>query len=118
MDAVDCGRCALVELAGDVFHGDVFLPLEGTGVGNGVRDGLSENAVTAFLEKIIGKAEKVIHVDEPQGPEMQREILIELSQQAFSLDTEALPLLHEDSFVRHIQEKCMPTGAQTWWAYR
>ena len=118
MDAVDCGRGALVELAGDVFHGDIFLALEGATVRDSIRDGLTENAVAAFLEKVVRKAEEVINVDEPQGLEMKREVLVELCQQAFGLDTEALTLLHEDSFVRHIQEKCMPTGAQAWWAYR
>ena len=57
MDAVHGGGGPLVELAGNVFHGDVFLAREREVVGDGVRHYFPEHAVAALLQQVVGEAE-------------------------------------------------------------
>ena len=57
MDTVHGGGGPLVELAGNVFHGDVFLAREREVVGDGVRHNFPEHAVAALLQQVVGEAE-------------------------------------------------------------
>ena len=57
MDTVHGRGGPLVELAGDVFHGDVFLARERKVVGDGVRHHFPEHAVTALFQQVVGEAE-------------------------------------------------------------
>ena len=57
MDTVHGGGGPLVELAGDVFHGDVFLAREREVVDDGVRHHFPEHAVAALLQQVVGEAE-------------------------------------------------------------
>ena len=82
VDAVHGRRSALVELAGDVLHGDVFLAVKRAGIGDRIGHHLAEDAVPALLQQFVGESEEVINVDEPQGLETEREVLVELCQQA------------------------------------
>jgi hypothetical protein len=90
MHTVHCGRGPLVELAGDVFHGDVLLAGEVAAVGHGVGHNLTEHAVAAFLNQLVAEAEQVINIDEPEALEVEGEILIQLRPEAVGLDSELL----------------------------
>ena len=101
VDAGDGGGGTLVELAGNVFHGDVFLPLQGETVGDGVRGQLSEYAVTALLQQRVGKAVQVVHLDEPEGGELQGQVLVELREETGRLHPECFPFLYKDASSLH-----------------
>ena len=114
--AVHGGRSALVELAGNVLHGDVFPALQRPGVGDGVGHDLAENAVAALLQQLVGESEKVIYIDEPQGLEVEGEVLVELREKARGLHPELFPLLHEYTVALHIFEKMYAHRCGCGWA--
>ncbi len=105
MHAVLGGRGSLVELAGDVFHGEIFLPLQRAAVGDHVGHGLSENGVAALLEKLRRETEKVIDIYIPEGTKIEGEVLVEFVTEAVRLDSESGALLHKDSGGRHIRSR-------------
>ena len=102
MDTVHGGGSPLVELAGDVFHGDVFLAGEREVVRDGVRHHFPEHAVAALLQQVVGEAEKVVHVDEPEGTQAQGEVLVELGEEARGLHAELLLFLYKDAPALHV----------------
>ena len=97
MYAVHGGRGPLVELSGDVFHGDVFFPLEGKAVGDGIGHHLAENAVAALLQERIGEAEQVVHIDEPERAQIQGQVFLEFGEEARRLHAETFPFFDKDS---------------------
>ena len=109
MDAVHGGGGPLVELAGNVFHSDVFLAREREVVGDGVRHHFPEHAVAALLQQVVGEAEKVVHVDEPEGSQAQGEVLVELGEEARGLHAELLLFLYKDAPALHVFKiRCPP----------
>ena len=99
--AVHGGRGPLVELARDVFHGDVLLPFQGKIVGHGIGHHFAEHAVAGPLEQVVRESEKVIHVDEPEGPEAQGQVLVELGKEARRFHPEPVFLFYENASAVH-----------------
>ena len=91
----------LVELAGNVFHGDVFLAREREVVGDGVRHHFPEDAVAALLQQVVGKAEQVVHVDEPERAQAQGKVFVELGEEAGGLHAELLLFFYKDAPALH-----------------
>ena len=69
--AVDRGRRALVELAGDVLHRKIFPALEAAAVGHRVGHYLAEDGIAAFLQQLVGEAEEVVDIEQPQAAQRQ-----------------------------------------------
>ena len=93
--AVHGGRCSLVELAGDVFHSQVFLSAEVDGVRHSVGHRLAEYAVAALLHQGVGKAEQVVDVQQPERLDIYGQILGKFSAQALRLNAERFLFLYE-----------------------
>ena len=110
MDTVHGGGGPLVELAGNVFHGNVFLSLEVEAVGDRIRHHLAEHAVAALLQQVVGESEQVVHIEEPEGSQAQGKVFVELGEEAGCLHAELLFFLYKDAPVVHIQKsRCPPT---------
>ena len=66
VDAVEGRGGALVELAGDVFHGQEAAPGEVERVGHGIGHAFAEDRVTALLKQVIAESRQVVEVDQPE----------------------------------------------------
>ena len=97
VDAVQGGGGPLVELAGDVLDGQVFLAFERAFVRHAVGHHLAEDAVAAFLQQLVGEAEQIIDIQEPQGTQVERKVFVELGVEALRPQPELRILFYEDA---------------------
>ena len=95
MHTVHCGRCTLVKLPGNILDSEIFLAGQVQRVAYIIRYDFTENPVAAFLQKGIAKAEKIVHVDEPQFLEIQRQVLVQFGAEAVRFHTEQFFFFYE-----------------------
>ena len=101
-DAVH-GRCGpLVELAREIFNGNVFLAFEVAGVGDAVGDNLAENAVAALLKELRSEAEEVIDVQQPECRQPELEVLVQFCLEACCLYLKFRMFFYENAVILHI----------------
>ena len=108
VNAVYGRRGALVKLAGQVLHSQIFAAFEWQGVGDKVGGLFSEYAVAAFLHKVFGEAKEVVHVDKAQRTQIQRQVFVEVFEQAGSFYPEGFPLLYKQSLGHKRKKVCPP----------
>ena len=95
VDTVDSGGGPLVKLAGDILHRNILSSGKVHRIRHRIGSDLSEDTELAFLCKRIGETEQVIDIDQSEGSQIERKILIELGEQAGSLDPELLFLFNK-----------------------
>ena len=110
VNAIDGRRGALVKLAGQVLHSQIFASFQGERVGYEVRGFFSEYAVAAFLYQVFGEAKEVVHVHQTQGTQVQGQVLVEVFEQAGSFYPEGFTFFYKQS-LSHFRKKSLPTGA-------
>ena len=99
---VDSRRGALVELPGQVLHGDVFAAREVARVGHGVGHHLAENRVAALLQQFPAEAEQVVDAEQAHFAQFQIQVGIQLPAQALGLDPEAGQFFYENTIVSRV----------------
>ena len=87
--AIDGRRGALVELSGQVLHGDIFASREVAGIGHGVGHHLAENRITALFQQLRREAEQVVDVQQAHFAQCEIQVCVQLAAQALGLDPEA-----------------------------
>ena len=87
--AVDGRSGALVELPGQILHGDIFAPREVERVGHRVGHHLAENRIAALFQQLFAEAEKVVDAEQAHLAQRQVQIGVQLAAQALGLDPEA-----------------------------
>ena len=105
IDQVDTvhSRCRpLVELPGKIFHSDVFCAFKVEAVGHEVGDHFTEYAVAALLQELGGEAEKIVNVKQPERTELQLQILVKFSEEAFGFHLELGIFFNENAVVVHL----------------
>ena len=101
VDAVEGRRCPLVELAGNVFHGQVTAALQVEGVGHRIGDTFAEDRVAAALQQVIAESRQVVKIDQPEAADVHRQVFIEFFPEAFGLHPESGFLLDKDTAAFH-----------------
>ena len=92
----------LVELSGQILHGNILAALEVARIGYRVGYHLAEDRVTALLEQLLREAEQIIDVQQAQVAQREVQIRVELPAQALGLDPEAGQFLNENAVVGRI----------------
>ena len=92
----------LVELSGQVLHGDVLAALEVARIGYRVGYHLAEDRVAALFEQLLREAEQVVDVQQAQVAQREVQIRVELPAQALGLNPEAGQFLNENAVVGRI----------------
>ena len=87
--AVDGRSGALVELPGQILHGDILAPREVERVGHRVGHHLAENRIAALFQQLFAEAEKVVDAEQAHLAQRQVQIGVQLAAQALGLDPEA-----------------------------
>ena len=100
--AVDGRRGTLVELAGEVLHGDVFPSRQVARIGHAVGYHFAEDAVTALFEQLSAEPEQVVDVEQLQTADVQVQIGVQLPAQAVGLDPETGMFLNKNPVVFHV----------------
>ena len=100
--AVDGRRGTLVELAGEVLHGDVFPSRQVARIGHAVGYHFAKDAVTALFEQLSAEPEQVVDVEQPQAADVQVQIGVQLPAQAVGLDPETGMFLNKNPVVFHV----------------
>ena len=106
MDTVNGGSRPLVELARKIFHGNVLFPGKVDAVSDRVGDNLTEHAVAGLFKELRSESEQVIDIEQSESLEVQLQVLVEFSPEAFGLHSELGFLFDEDAIVSHRLDKC------------
>ena len=114
-DAVH-GRCgSLVELAREIFNGNVFLALEVAGVCDAVSYDFPEDAVAALLKELRSEAEEVIDVQQPECCQPELEVLVQFCLEACCLYLKFRMFFYENAVILHICMLCFKFLVSGFW---
>ena len=101
-DAVHGGCGSLVELAREIFNGNVFLALEVAGVGDIVSHDFPEDAVAALLKELRSEAEEVIDVQQAERCQPELKVLVQFCLEACCLYLKFRMFFYENAVILHI----------------
>ena len=114
-DAVH-GRCgSLVELAREIFNGNVFLALEVAGVCDAVSYDFPEDSVAALLKELRSEAEEVIDVQQPECCQPELEVLVQFCLEACCLYLKFRMFFYENAVILHICMLCFKFLVSGFW---
>ena len=112
MNAVHSRGRPLVELARQVFDGDVLRSVQVNRVCDRVGHNLSEDAVAALLQKFGRESEQVINIKQPKRFQLQLQVLVEFSKKTLCLHLELRVFLHENAVIGHLCKFCLARLSQ------